>query len=411
MSSNRKEMVYGIITVPKDVPLPVRIAHYLKAKLRDYEPADRALIFCRTTAAADEMATQLSVKSFHSKSIDTNPATMHAWRSGNSVVMVSTSILGCGLDYPSIRDVLHMDLAHSMLDMYQEDSRGGRDGRSCCALTFIPEQRKKPTVKEVYPIGTEEVYQWATQKDQCLRIIPSLFLDGVATTCTLLKDAQLCLVCAAQINRSPPPKPVLLPTRPSLHSALLMSNQPNDYLQNAPMSLAPMPPNPPHTPAFAAPVPKGAEQQRIPPITPFFPPAHTRQATATPSTLYSHPSADFTHFNPPYASAFVTPMQKRAEQQNGPTTTPFFASTHMRQESATPSTLYSRVPTEFMPSSSSTPVGYELPEYTAPNIMASRPPKRSLPDHEQYFTEYPRAEDGHSALHKSDLVEYPSSKR
>lgn len=354
MSSNRKEMVYGVITVPKGMSLPARVSQYLEAKLRDYDSPDRAIIFCRTTAAADDMAAQLGVKSFHSKSIDTNPTTMQAWRTGTNLVMVSTSILGCGLDYSSIRDVLHVDVAHSILDMYQEDSRGGRDGQSCCALTFIPEGRPKPPSKETYPIGTDEVYQWATQKEQCLRIIPSLFLDGVATTCTLLKDAHLCLFCASQLHKSPPPKLSLLPTRPPLQPALLTAN---------PRLL-------PHTSASATPMQKAVEQQYLPPVTPFFPSVPKGQPAATPG----------------FSSVLATPMQNNAGPQHVPPILPFFSTA---RTPATPDTSYLDPPAYLR---ASTPASGVSREHMATNLEP-HPQKRSLSTHEQWPVKYPRVGD------------------
>jgi len=378
MSSNRKELVYGVITVPKGIPLAVRIREYIQGKLAQYERVDRAIIFCRTTAAADEMAGLLNVDAFHSRSTVTNPPTMHAWRTGANRVMVSTSILGCGLDYPSIRDVLHMDLAHSMLDMYQEDSRGGRDGRSCCALTFIPEGRRKPPKKDTYPIGEEEVYEWATQKDQCLRIIPSLFLDGVAITCTLLKDAQLCLVCAAQANKPPPLKPVLLPMQPTLQSASVTPNQPS----------AP----PPFT--FVTPKQKSTENRHA--ATPFIPPAHVHQATATPSTLHSHRTSDITGSSTPYAPAFVTPR------------TPFLPP---REETPTPTTLHFHRP-DFTMETSTFTRGHGEQDFTTPTTLGHRPEKRSLPTDEKWPIKHPRLEREQSPVPKIDFSKgYASSKR
>jgi superfamily II DNA helicase RecQ len=54
-----------------------------------------------------------------------NKEAMVRWIAGKPKIMTSTSILGCGIDYHNIRDVIHRDPSFSMLDQYQEDSRGG----------------------------------------------------------------------------------------------------------------------------------------------------------------------------------------------------------------------------------------------------------------------------------------------
>jgi superfamily II DNA helicase RecQ len=217
MPSNRKELMYNVIRVDTAEKNLIQSAKdYVNTQVDSYAAEDRAIIFCRTVESATDMASSLGVEPYYAQNReeqkqDANIDIMKRWFAGKQQVMVSTSVLGCGLDYPSIRDVVHLDMAYSIMDQYQEDSRGGRDGEPCNAVTIIPKNRRIPTHKQRYRIGADEVYEWATSTNQCYRIIPSRFLDGVAVTCMLLDGAELCGFCRLQEMEHPPEHVIDLP--------------------------------------------------------------------------------------------------------------------------------------------------------------------------------------------------------
>lgn len=199
--SNRPELAYSVIHVTGD--MLKRLVEDVVMYTKNYTPNDRLMVFCRTKEDVTALSSALHVPGFTSQTTETNDETLRKWRSGENTVIITTSILGCGLDYPSVRHVLHWGIAYSMIDQHQQESRAGRDGQRAEAITYVasPSRRSSHSANSY---GLSELQKWSTSGDMCLRAIPSSYLDGVPITCSLLPNCELCLYCLEQTGLAPP---------------------------------------------------------------------------------------------------------------------------------------------------------------------------------------------------------------
>ena len=232
MPSNRKELVYEIRRLPREQRLQEAIVEYWQRIHSSYREEDRCLVFCRTIAQCKSLATLLGVDPYHRDCQD--DSAVQKFKQGTQKILPTTVKLGCGFHYSHIRDVIHMDIAYSMVDQLQEDSRGGRDGLPCNAITFVSEGFPSFKDTKEYDLRATAVYQWAKETERCLRIAPSLFLDGVPVTCCLI-GAQLCANCTNQLVKPPPslarslPIPKALPVPAQGISKPKTLKRPMDY--------------------------------------------------------------------------------------------------------------------------------------------------------------------------------------
>ena len=98
--SNRKELVYEVRNVPKDVEMRNHIVEYWQSIKPTYGPLDRCLLFCRTIDEAKKIADLLDVLPFHSECLDDDP--VERFRAGEQNILPTTIRLGCGFHYEHI---------------------------------------------------------------------------------------------------------------------------------------------------------------------------------------------------------------------------------------------------------------------------------------------------------------------
>jgi superfamily II DNA or RNA helicase len=110
----------------------VRICKNLLAQLRRRE---RMAVYCRSIAECRELAEALGCGVFYSGN-PTNTEALQQWLAEGGVIVASTA-LGTGVNYPGVMVVVHVGLPYGLVDFSQESGRAGRAGEEVDSLVLL----------------------------------------------------------------------------------------------------------------------------------------------------------------------------------------------------------------------------------------------------------------------------------
>lgn len=162
-------------------------------------PTARSICYVREKSLGSRLATKLHAEFYHAGlDVLERDRVWAAWSDGQaSPVLVASSAFGVGVDYASVRRVLHLDAPYGMCDYGQESGRAGRDGLHAACTILLP-TRWSVTWNTGYRSDflTEDCKQMTRylQNRQCLRLLLTIYLDGWI-------DGRLGVACSAGQTR------------------------------------------------------------------------------------------------------------------------------------------------------------------------------------------------------------------
>ena len=144
----------------------------------------RLIVYTKTRAEADELSRRLGCPKYYSDSGDAEEKqdAMEQWRAGGSKVMVATSAFGMGIDFPSVRQVIHMGAPVDMIGFAQEVGRLSRDGQGGVSRIILPHTWRGSGLPSLVDQRRSAVSAMAMMvylgENRCLNAVVSRFLDG-----------------------------------------------------------------------------------------------------------------------------------------------------------------------------------------------------------------------------------------
>jgi superfamily II DNA helicase RecQ len=130
----------------------------------------RCIVYARSLLLGKQLADGLLCDHYHSQAENKKQIYDRWVASENVPIVVATSALGCGVDVPDIRYVVHVGLPGTLCDFAQESGRAGRDGKKAFSYLIHIEEMK-------YKVDDSDMLQYISSS-QCRRCILDATMDG-----------------------------------------------------------------------------------------------------------------------------------------------------------------------------------------------------------------------------------------
>ena len=224
-STCRPELKYRVVMTES-------ICDKVLEHIQGCSPTDKIIVFCPSKKIVKEVQDAALLDSIACDCVtgdlsrEEKCRRVQRFKSQSINVMISTSALSYGIDISNINRVIHFGYTHSLIDYAQETGRAGRNGApSICEV--ITNKSLLSTARSINTDGnqTSDILDFiSNEKGYCRRAMLSLYLDGTATSCHCMRNAQLCDICERRGSSG-----ALLPssfaytstTSPTLSSALV----------------------------------------------------------------------------------------------------------------------------------------------------------------------------------------------
>jgi superfamily II DNA helicase RecQ len=151
------------------------------------ERSEKGVVYCRSKQQCEAIAEELECGYYHAGVVD-RVERLEAWlREGG--LIVATSALGTGVDFPGIVFILHVGMPWSMIDFAQESGRGGRAGERVDSVIVVEDGEVERMMKQKEGELDVQAMGLFIIGSGCRRGLMSSYLDGKQINCNDIESA------------------------------------------------------------------------------------------------------------------------------------------------------------------------------------------------------------------------------
>jgi len=147
----------------------------------------KGVVYCHSKQQCEDIAEALGCGYYHA-GVPDRVERLEQWLK-NGGLIVATSALGTGVDFPGVVYILHVGMPWSMIDYAQESGRGGRAGERVDSVILVEQGEVERTMQrksedlDVQAMGTFLI------GSGCRRGLMSSYLDGKRVACKDIESA------------------------------------------------------------------------------------------------------------------------------------------------------------------------------------------------------------------------------
>lgn len=147
----------------------------------------KGIVYCHSKRQCEELAQALDCAYYHAGQVDRAERLQEWHRQGG--LIVATSALGTGLDFPGVVFILHVGMPWSIVDYAQESGRGGRAGERVESMILVERSQVEWTMKQKSEELDVQAMGLFLLGTGCRRGLMSSYLDGKWVGCHDLQSA------------------------------------------------------------------------------------------------------------------------------------------------------------------------------------------------------------------------------
>jgi hypothetical protein len=142
----------------------------------------KGVVYSRNRDQCERLARELKCAYYHAGAAD-NEERLKTWLERGGLI-VATSALGTGVDFPGVVFTLHVDIPYGMIDFSQESGRAGRAGEDVDSMIIVEEGRAERQSIDGKSGGVDEsiIRDFITTRG-CRRRVMGLYLDNKVIEC------------------------------------------------------------------------------------------------------------------------------------------------------------------------------------------------------------------------------------
>jgi superfamily II DNA helicase RecQ len=170
-----------IVEVCKPGKLEEKVLELCK-RMKKHLGLRKGVVYSRSRDQCERLARMLRCAYYHAGAAD-NEESLKAWLERGGLI-VATSALGTGVDFPGIVFTLHVDIPYGMIDFAQESGRAGRAGEDVDSVIVVEEGKaeRQATGGKVRTVDESIMRDFITARN-CRRRVMGLYLDNKEIEC------------------------------------------------------------------------------------------------------------------------------------------------------------------------------------------------------------------------------------
>jgi superfamily II DNA helicase RecQ len=148
---------------------------------------EKGVVYCHSKQQCEDLAEAIKCAYYHASDVN-RVERLGQWLKNRGLI-VATSALGTGVDFPRIVYIVHVGMPWSIIDYAQESGRGGRADKRVDSVVLVEHREVERTIRQKSDDLDVQAIGMFIIGSGCRRGLMSGYLDGKRVECNDVEAA------------------------------------------------------------------------------------------------------------------------------------------------------------------------------------------------------------------------------